>query len=133
MRVGADGRDMDERAGAGRLGRLGDIACPFVLHGLEGLLAGGEQDADQIDHRVGVLGRGQQGIRKPHIGLHRYDLPDAAERLEMPCEFWPPDGDPHARAGPRDSAHHMPPKEAGAPIDGHERSVVECNGHLDAS
>ena len=51
----------------------------------------------------------------------------------MAGEFGAPDGDPHARAGARDGPHHMPPEEAGAAINGHQRPVVECNGHLDAS
>src|SRR5262245_12385719 len=38
--------------------------------------------------------------------------------------------DPHARAGLRDGADEMAADKARAPVDGHERLVVENDGHL---
>ena len=120
---------MHQRARPGLTRGFGDVARALVHHRLEGLLAGRKQDADEIDHGVGVLGRRQQRMGIAHIRLHGIDLADAAERLEEAGKLGPPDGDPHARAGPGDGAHHMAADEARAAIDGDERPVIESDRH----
>ena len=53
------------------------------MHGVEPLPAALRQDADEIDHGLGVpQGRRHRG-RIAQIGLHRMDLSDPAERLEV--------------------------------------------------
>ena len=121
---------MHERAGAGRARRLGDVARALVLHRFEGLLAGRKQDADEIDDGIGAVGSREQRVGKAHIGLHGVDLADAAKRLKEAGELGPPDGDPHARPGLGDGAHHMAADEARAAIDGDERPVVESYRHV---
>ncbi len=130
MFVRADRRDVDHCASAGCPRGLRDVGRALVLHRLEGLLAGGEQDADQIDDRVGAARGGKKRVGVAHIRLHGVDLADAAERLEMAGKFGTPHRHPHARAGLGDGADEMAADKARAPVDGHERLVVENDGHL---
>jgi hypothetical protein len=105
------------------------MARAFVLHGVECLLAGGKQDADQIHHRVGAVGSGEQRVGKTDIGLHGVDLSHAAERLQMARELRPAHGNPHARTSPGNGADHMAADEARTAIDGHERPITESDSH----
>ncbi len=59
------------------------------LHGVEALPAALEQDADQVDDDVGVAHRGLDRPGVPDVGLHRVDLADPAERLQMAGEVGP--------------------------------------------
>ena len=59
------------------------------LHGLETLPPALEQDAHQVDDDVGVAHRRLDRAGVPHIGLHGMDLPDAAERLQVPGKVRP--------------------------------------------
>jgi len=54
------------------------------LHGVEALAAALEQDADEIDHRIGVAHRGIDRARIAQVGLDGMDLADPAHRLQMP-------------------------------------------------
>ncbi len=125
MLVGADRRDVDQpRAEGGRRQRhrLGAER----LHRVEALPAALEQDADQVDHHVGVahgrLDRG--GIAQ--VGLHGMDLADPAERLQVAGELGAADRDADAVAELGERAHHVAAEEAGAAEDGDER--FEGNG-----
>ena len=68
------------------------------MHRVEALPAALEQDADQIDQHVGVARGGLDRSRVAQIGLHRVDLADAAERLQMAGELGPAHRDPDAVA-----------------------------------
>ena len=124
---------MDERFGAGRLCGFRHMTCALVLDRVESLLAGREQDADEIDDRVCPLRGGKKRVGIAHIGLDGVDLPDPAKRLEMAGKLRTPDRHPHARAGLGDGADHVAADEARAAIDRHERPVVESDGHVLAS
>ena len=65
------------------IGGAGYRRRPFRLNGVEALAAPLEQNADQIDDDVGIARRGLDRLRKAHIRLHRFYLPDSAERLQM--------------------------------------------------
>ena len=93
----------------------------FRLHGLEALLAALEQDADEVDHHVGAAHRGLDRSRIAKVRLHRVDLPDAAERLEMTGEVRPPHGRAHPVALARERAHHVAAEEARAAEHGDQR------------
>ena len=82
------------------------------VDGVETLLAALEQEADQIDQHVGVARR--RFYRRPvaEIGLHRMDLADAAERLQMAGKIGPahrhPDQVAAAGQRPHDVAAEKP-------------------------
>ena len=84
------------------------------LHRVEALAPALEQDADQVDHHVGVargrLDRG--GIAQ--VGLHGVDLADPAERLQVAGELGPAHRDADAVAALGERAHHMAAEEARA-------------------
>jgi len=103
---------MHQRLGAGPARGLRDMLGAFVLHRLEALLAGGKQDAHQIDDGVGPVCCCEQRLREAYIGLHGIDLPDPAQRLQMAGELRPAHGDAHTRAGLGDGADHVAADEA---------------------
>ena len=100
------------RADGGR--GLRDRAGALALHGVEGLRAALGQDADQIDHHVGVAHRGRDRGGVAQIGLHRMDLADPADRLQMAGQFRPAHRDPDAVIAPRQRADHVAAEKAGA-------------------
>jgi hypothetical protein len=106
---------------AGRRRRLRHIVRAFRVHRLEALLAALEQHADQIDHHVGPAHRGLDRGRIAQVGLHRVDLPDPAERLQVPGEIRPAHRrtDPVALADER--PHQVAAEEARAPEHGDQR------------
>ena len=118
---------------AGGLRGLRHIARALVLHRLEGLLAGCEQDADEVHDRVSILRRRHQRVGVAHIGLDRNDLADTPKRLKMAGKIGTADGHPDARAGAGDGPDQMAAQESRAAINGYECSVVQCDGHVDAS
>ena len=91
------------------------------LHRVEALPAALEQDADQVDHDVGVARGGLDRARIAQVGLHRVDLADPAERLQVAGEFRPADRDADAVAALGQRAHDMAAEEARAAEDGDER------------
>ncbi len=83
-----------------------------MLNGVELLRARLLQYADEIDGGFSVpQGMGDR-IRIAQIGLHRMDLPDFAERLQMKREIRAAHGDPDPPAAPRQGTHHMPADKA---------------------
>ena len=86
---------MDEPRAGGR-GGTGDRFGAFGLDGVEALAATFEQDADQVDDDIGVARRRLDRLREAHIRLHRMDLADAAERLQISGQFRPAHGDADA-------------------------------------
>ena len=66
-----------------------DLLGAVMLHRIEALAAALEQDADQIDDDRGVAHRGLDRARIAQVRLHRMDLADAAERLQMAGELRP--------------------------------------------
>ena len=91
------------------------------MHRLEALLAALEQHADQVDHHVGAAHRGLDRGRIAQIRLHRVDLPDPSERLQVAGEIRPA----HRRADPvalaRQRPHQVAAEEARAPEHGDQR------------
>jgi len=65
------------------------------------------QDGDEIDDMVGALHGAVHRPAHAHIGLHRLDLADIAERLQMAGKIGPPAGDPDAIAALGQRAHDM--------------------------
>ena len=63
---------------------------------------------------VGALHGAVDRPAHAQIGLHRLDLADIAERLQMAGEFGPAGGDPDPVAALGQRPHHMPADKAGA-------------------
>ena len=104
-------------------------SAPKRLHGVEALPAALEQDADQIDDDVGVAHRGLDRPGVPDIGLHRMDLADPAERLQVAGEIGPPHRDADAVVAPGQRPDQVAAEEAGAAEDRDQRVVVRLQGH----
>ena len=120
VRVGAERRHMDQPRPGRRRG-LRDVVRAFRLHRLEALLAALEQDADQVDHHVGAAHRGLHRGRVAQIGLHRVDLPDLPERLQVAREVRPAHRRADAVARARQRPHHVAAEEPGAAEYGDQR------------
>ena len=117
--VGADGRHLDEAPHARLPRRLRHGAGAIDVHGLEGLVAGLGQDADEVHRHLGVAqGRGERG-RVAHVGLDGMDLPHAAERLEVVGEVRAAATGHDAEPGPGEGTHDVAPQESGGAEDGH--------------
>ena len=99
------------------------------LHMIEALASALEQDADQIDDHGGVTHRAFDRARIAHIGLHRMNLADAAERLQMAGKFRPPHGDADAVAPFGERTHDMAAEKAGAAENGDQRVGVGLASH----
>ena len=93
---------------------------------VETLASALEQDADQIDQHLGVARRGFHRGGVAQIGLHRVDLADAAERLQMEGEVGPAHRHPDAVVALGQRAHHVAAEKAGAAIDGDEGVGMGC-------
>ena len=66
---------------------------------------------------VGAARRGLDRARVAQVRLHRVDLADPAERLQMAGEFRPAHRDADAVAALAERADHVPAEEARAAID----------------
>ena len=125
---GADRRDVDQARAEGggrqrhRLGAEG-------LYRVELLPSALEQDADQIDHHVGVARSRLDRSRVAHIGLHCVDLADPAQRLEVAREFGPAHGNANAIAELGQRAHDVAAEESRAAEDGDQRFEGD-GGHM---
>ena len=91
-----------------------------------------EQDADKIDHHVGAARRGLDRSRVAQVGLHRVDLADPAERLQVAGEFRPAHRDADAVAALAQRAHDVAAEKARAAIDRDQRvdmgmAVISCS------
>ena len=118
--VGADRRHMHHPRAVGRRRQRHRFGAAR-LDRIETLASALEQDADQVDHHVGAARRRIDRTGVAQIGLHRVDLADPAERLQVAGEVRPPyrDADPVAALAER--ADHVPAEEAGAAIDRDQR------------
>ena len=103
------------------------------LHGVEALPAALEQDADQVDDDVGVAHRGLDRAGVPHIGLHRMDLADPAERLQVAGEIGPAHRDADAVVALGQRPHQVAAEEAGAAENRDQRVVLGLEGHGSAA
>jgi hypothetical protein len=74
-----------------------------------------EQDADKIDHHVGVARGRFDGGRIAHIGLHGVDLADPSERLQVAGKFGPAHRDANAVAELGQRAYDMAAEESEPP------------------
>ena len=111
VRVGADGRDVDHSGADGACGAR-HRARAFGLDGVEALPAAFEQNADQVDHHVGIAHHRRDRLRVAHVGLHGMDLADAAKRLQMPAELRPAHRHADAVVPVGQRAHHVAADEA---------------------
>ena len=91
------------------------------LHGVEALPAALEQDADQVDHARRRRAPRPRPSRIAQVGLHRMDLADPAERLQVAGEVGPAHRDADAVAALGQRAHHVAAEEARAAEDGDQR------------
>ena len=87
------------------------------------------EDADQVDHGVGAGHRPVDRGAVAQVGLHRHDLADAAERLQMGGEVGPAAGGADAPAVPRQGAHDVAAEEAGGAEHGDDRLLFSNEGH----
>ena len=108
-RRGIGRRRQRHRFGAERLHRVEALAPPL------------EQDADQVDQHVGAARRGLDRARIAQVRLHRVDLADPAERLQMAGEFRPAHRDADAVAALAERADHVAAEEARAAVDRDQR------------
>ena len=99
------------------------------VDGVKALPPALEQKADQIDQHVGVARRGFHRWRVAEIGLHRMDLADAAERLQMVGQIGPAHRYPDKVVPLGQSTHHVAAEKARAAIDGDEGFSVASGGH----
>ena len=100
-----------------------------ALHGVEALPAALEQDAGEVDHHVGVARRRLDRRGVPHVSLHRVDLADPAERLQMAGEVGPAHRDADAVMALGQRADQMAAEEARAAEHGDQLVVVGLEGH----
>src|SRR5690348_4280868 len=104
-----------------RVRRACNLFGPVIVHGVETLSSALEQDADQIDQHVRVACRHLNGSGVAYIDLHRMDLPDAPERLQVPGKLRPAHRHADAVAAAGERAHHVAAEKARAAIDGDQR------------
>src|SRR5262249_18687574 len=109
--VRADRRDLDH-ARADRGGCESDCFGPGRLHRIECLPPALEQNADEIDHHIGLARSRLDGGGMAHIRLPGSNLSDAAQRLQEAGKLWAADGDANTVAELRQRAHHMTAEKA---------------------
>ena len=126
--VGADGRYVHQPRPVGSR-RQRDRLGAKRLHGIEALASALEQDADQVDHHVGVARGRLDRSRIAQIGLHRVDLADAAERLQKAGKLGPAHRDPDTVAALGERAHHVAAEEARA-AEHRDQRVEGDLGHV---
>src|ERR1700689_2104707 len=102
---------------------------PFRLNGVEALAAPLEQNADQIDDDVGIARRGLDRLRKAHIRLHRFYLPDSPERLQMAGQLRAAHRDANTVLAVGERAHHMAADEARAAEHRDQRVRIAFDSH----
>ncbi len=126
--VRADRRDVDHACAEGR-GCERDCLGAEGLHRIEFLPPALEQDADKIDHHVGVARGRFDGGRIAHIGLHGVDLADPSERLQVAGKFGPAHRDANAVAELGQRAYDMAAEESRAAKDG-DQGFEGDGGHV---
>ena len=87
--------------------RARDGARALGVHRLEPLAPALEQDADEVDDRVGIARRRGDGIGVAQVRLHGVDLADPAERLQVAGQFRPAHRDADAIAPLAERADHV--------------------------
>ena len=119
-------------------------ACPGgprgFRHGLRAeLMDGGEalppafvQDADEVDDVVGALDGALDRPAHAQIGLHRLDLPDIAERLEVAGEVGAAAGGADAVAAHGKGTYDVPADEARAAENDDQLWRFQNFGHGEA-
>jgi len=99
------------------------------MDSVETLAAALEQNADQIDQHLGAARRSFHGWRMAEIGLHRVDLADTTERLQMIGEIGPPHRHPDQVVPLGERPHHMAAKKARAAINRDQSVKGAACGH----
>ncbi len=118
---------MDQGRAEGRRGERHRLGSKSVYR-LEPLPAALEQDADQVDHQVGIAHGCLDRRRVTQIGLHSVDLSDPPERLQMAGQLGPAHGDANPVAALSERPHHMAAEKARAAEDRDQRVERSC-GH----
>ena len=109
--VGADRRNVDQ-LGAGACCRPCDGLGAGGLHRIEPLPPALEQNADEIDHHIGLARSRLDGGGMAHIRLHGMNLSDPTLRLQEAGKLWAADGDANTVAELRQCAHHVTAEKA---------------------
>ena len=76
------------------------------------------------ESRIAAVDRG----RIAQIGLHGVDLPDPAERLQVPGQFRPPHRDPDAVVALGKRPDHVPPEKTRSAENRDEGVQIRCHG-----
>jgi hypothetical protein len=128
MFISADRGHVDH-AGALRGGGAPNRFGPDRLYGFEALFAAFEQDADEVDDdaRPAHCSCDRRGVAQ--VGLHRMDLTDPAERLQMAGEIGTADGHPNAEIFLGQRPHHVAAQEAGPAEHGYQGIDLVLYGH----
>ena len=100
------------QAGTDRTGGFGDGARAELVDRGEFLAAALVQDADQVDDMIRALDGAVDRPAHAQIGLHRLDLADIAERLQMAGKIGTAAGDANPVAALGERPHHMAPDKA---------------------
>ena len=103
---------MDQAGDTGFAGSLGDGAGAFDMKRVERLRSRACQHADGVDDAGRARQCADHGFGEAQIRLHRHDLADGTERLEVAGEIRAPDGRPDAPSSLRQRPHRMAPDEA---------------------
>src|SRR5262249_34692757 len=80
-----------------------------------------EQDADEVDQRLGAARGGLDRVRVAKIGLHGMDLADAPERLQVAGKLRTPHRNPDAIAALAQRADNVAAEKSGAAKNGDQR------------
>ena len=107
-------------------------SAPDRVHRVEALASPFHQHADEIDQHMRVArGRLDRGA-VTDIGLHRVNLADPAERLQVIGKLRPAHRDPDTIVAPGQRAHDVAADKTRAAIDGDEGFRIASGGHFNA-
>ena len=129
--IGTNGRDVNETRNAGGGDSFGYRAGAKGLHRGVSLAANGRENADEVDDGVGTADRPIDRGTVAQVGLHRHDLAEAAERLQMRRQIGASTSRADAPAALGQRTHYVATEETGSPEDGDDRLFFPNDGHDD--
>ena len=110
--VCADCRDLHQMRHASRRREAGDAAGALGLQARKITCRAFGEDADQVDHDMGVLHGARHGAIGCDVGVERYNLAHRAHDLEEARAFRVADRHPHHVAGIHQALDHITADEA---------------------